>query len=353
MPTVEAYNLIAELPHVGVVQFGSDKKIFDVNVGFCNLLGYSKDELLKLKISDLLHHGDDILASKEVRFRKKNHSVLWSEANLRAVKDKKGRPIFYICLLWDITNQKLNNLELAEIRTRPNEDQSCEAGKLSSCIIHEINNPLSIIHSRAHQMRDMIISAAEPAQLVHCVDRIENALDRIFKIVKSLDEDPREASLQIFGTYNLVAILNEGIALAEDRIKSEMVTIEKSLPNEEILVNCNPVQISQVILNLLNNAFDATAGISENKVIKISLKQKVNTVELSIQDNGTGINSEFADKIFNPYFTTKESGKGLGLGLSKMIVEAHNGALRLDGQQSFTTFVCELPLENKEFAGRN
>lgn len=115
--------------------------------------------------------------------------------------------------------------------------------------------------------------------------------------------------------------------------------LEKSSP-----LICRPSELSRVFLNLLNNAFDAVANLPE-KWIKVDISDSDTCTEISVTDSGHGISKEVSDKMFNPFFTTKETGKGTGLGLSisVAIVQVHNGKMYLDSECPNTRFVVEIP----------
>ncbi len=104
---------------------------------------------------------------------------------------------------------------------------------------------------------------------------------------------------------------------------------------------CRPGQISQVVLNLLSNAFDATEESTE-RWVKIILKEKGSYVFIKVQDSGLGVEMSHLQKIFHPFFTTKDVGTGLGLSISKGIIEQHRGLIYLDRVESHTTFVIRL-----------
>ena len=114
-----------------------------------------------------------------------------------------------------------------------------------------------------------------------------------------------------------------------------------------ISIKGDQVQLSQVFINLLNNSYDALCD-AQNKWIKIELKESDTEFLISFIDNGAGIQEDIKQKIFNPFFTTKEFGKGtgLGLGISKAIMEKHNGELLLDSTHPHTCFIVKLPRTN-------
>lgn len=116
------------------------------------------------------------------------------------------------------------------------------------------------------------------------------------------------------------------------------------LPHHEIKISCHPAQISQIILNLLNNSFDAVS-VLEEKWVRLVVKENKNDVEIQVTDSGKGIPYEYQSKLTQPFFTTKASGKGTGLGLSisQVIAEAHHGELYLDKESKNTRFIVKLP----------
>jgi C4-dicarboxylate-specific signal transduction histidine kinase len=113
---------------------------------------------------------------------------------------------------------------------------------------------------------------------------------------------------------------------------------------ENLSIECQSTQISQVLLNLLNNAFDAVQGL-DSKSVRITIRDLGDRAEIRVADSGPGIPPEIAKKILEPFFTTKEVGKGTGLGLSISlgIVKSHAGTLILDSTKSHTEFVVTLP----------
>lgn len=110
------------------------------------------------------------------------------------------------------------------------------------------------------------------------------------------------------------------------------------------MLNCRGVQISQVLLNLLNNAFDAIELLPE-KWIKLDAMKMEDTIVIHVTDSGHGIPEEEREKIFQPFYTTKPIGKGTGLGLSlsRKIVQDHKGTLTLDTNSAHTRFVIKIP----------
>ena len=124
--------------------------------------------------------------------------------------------------------------------------------------------------------------------------------------------------------------------LFEQEFSSKRIEIEFN-NSFEIGINADKQQIEQVLINLLSNCMHALVGI-KNPQITITLSQEINRVHLKISDNGIGISKEIKDTIFVPYFTTRKDGSGIGLTLSKSIIEAHNGSIRFKSKTGKTSF---------------
>ena len=116
-----------------------------------------------------------------------------------------------------------------------------------------------------------------------------------------------------------------------------------------LVIECRPSQISQALLNLLNNSFDAVANLS-HAWVRLDVVERDGSVELSVTDSGKGIAPELREKILQPFFTTKELGQGVGLGLSisNGLIESHRGMLRMDTRSSNTRFVVTLPSKQSQ-----
>lgn len=217
-------------------------------------------------------------------------------------------------------------------------------GEMAAGVAHEINNPLSIIVGRLEQMNRRLARHELQADFLQTsMKQIEATAYRIHRIVKGLMDFSKQGPNMPFVAQSVRDVLMEIMVFCEERFKYKK--IEFILAGDlDLKVRTKGPQISQVILNLLNNAFDAIEPEKE-KWIEVCSELAGDVVKISIKDSGKGIAPELRGKIMQPFFTTKEVGKGTGLGLSisKGIVEAHGGSFYLDESKSETTFVIELP----------
>lgn len=226
-------------------------------------------------------------------------------------------------------------------------------GEMAGGIAHEINNPLSVMKARS----EFIVKGIETGkltteQIIISAKKITDTADRIAKIIKGLKNFSRSSEGEPFTLVSLPKIIEDTLDFCKERFHSKNVELHvDSVPQIQIL--CREVQIVQVILNLLNNSFDAIQPINGEKWIKLSFELATDRIDIRVTDSGLGIKKEIADKIMQPFFTTKEVGKGTGLGLSisKGIIESHHGSLTLDQTQKNTSFVITLPIATIFYEG--
>lgn len=224
-------------------------------------------------------------------------------------------------------------------------EKMASLGEMAGGIAHEINNPLAIIQGAAQKLQIRLKHEELNRQDMHdTVGVILKTAERIARIIRSLRFVARDGSLDPFVDNNLRAIVDETLALSEARLKYEDVHLDASHVPADLRCVCRGVQISQVLINLINNAMDAIRFQSE-KWIRIEASTDGPNLQLAVVDSGPGIPEELTDRIMKPFFTTKEVGKGTGLGLSisRGIAQAHGGDLKLDRRSTHTRFVLTLP----------
>ena len=247
-------------------------------------------------------------------------------------------------LIQDISEEK--ELQLNFIHT----SKLAAVGELASGVAHEINNPLSSIaicvEEIASTLNDNFKDVKISAEVDDCLKSIKNEIQRCKRITTGLLNIGRK-SKQRFSQVNLTQLITDVVLLVRHKALKENKKINLNLIDKIPLITGESDQISQVLLNVLLNALDFTP---RGKEITISNgMENENTVYLKIIDQGCGIPPRNLDKIFNPFFTTKPSGKGSGLGLaiSYRIIEAHGGKIKVESQlDQGTTIIVQLPVDN-------
>jgi signal transduction histidine kinase len=140
-------------------------------------------------------------------------------------------------------------------------------------------------------------------------------------------------------------LISEGILLSRHEILRHGVTCTTGLTDDLPAIMGDPVQLQQVIINLIVNALEAISAKGEGpRELLLASRRQADEVIISVRDSGAGIDPEIADRLFKPFFTTKETGMGLGLSISRSIIEAHSGRLRaIATEGSGATFEFSLP----------
>lgn len=222
-------------------------------------------------------------------------------------------------------------------------------GEMAGGIAHEINNPLTIINSKALVIGKLLEKEQPDLPKVESeLRKIEETTDRIAKIIRGLTAFARNTEGDPLEPAMVSKIISDTLELCSERFKNHQIELKVKM-QDDALIDCRPHQISQVVLNLLNNAHDAVLNLPE-KWINIEVIRHNAWILIKITDSGPGINPAIVEKIMEPFFTTKEVGKGTGLGLSisKGIIEDHRGQLRYETYQNHTQFVIQLPVVDIE-----
>lgn len=217
-------------------------------------------------------------------------------------------------------------------------------GEMAGGMAHEINNPLAIIIGRANSLiRKLAVPGSQDRAIVTGIHDILDTANRIASVVRGLTSFARNAAEDPMQPSSIETIVKDTISLCRERFKGFDVTLRVQVDGDAH-VNCRAVEISQVLMNLLANAFDATLPLAEKWVV-VAIRSHEAKVEVSVTDSGLGIDPAIADKIMNPFFTTKDIGSGTGLGLSMAtgIIKAHGGTLSLDASSPNTRLIFVLP----------
>jgi len=237
--------------------------------------------------------------------------------------------------------------ELAEAKANMISSSKLSAlGEMAGGMAHEINTPLTIINLKVAQIQNELNAASLNKEKVNDgLKKIEDTVARIAKIIRGLRYFARDTKSDPFNRVQVSAILEDTLYLCIERFRYNGIVLKTGEYPKNLYIDCRPTEISQVILNLLNNACDAVLDLPE-KWISIDVVKKGEMLEIRIADSGHGIPREVQEKIMQPFFTTKPVGKGTGLGLSisKGIIESHKGSLTIDNRSKNTCFVITLPI---------
>ncbi len=222
-------------------------------------------------------------------------------------------------------------------------------GEMAAGIAHEINNPLTIIIGASMAIKHVLKKQEiENEQVDKYIKNINKTTNRIASIIKSLRNISRDGSSDPYEKVNMIALLDEAHILVSERLNLGSINFDITNEASETSISGRGTEISQVLINLFNNAVDALEEHNDvtDRKISVLVKSSQSHLKLFVSDSGPGIPDSIKQDIFNPFFTTKEIGKGTGIGLSlsKKIVENHSGELLLDEDNELSTFLIKIPL---------
>lgn len=242
---------------------------------------------------------------------------------------------------------------VAEHRRRLIESSKMSAlGQMAAGIAHEINTPLLLLNGRAAMLR--VHAAKEPidrAAVLEEIAKIEATVQRIARIVSSQKAFSRNAENDPFEYVPVAHVIEDTVELCRHRFETRGIELRVRPISSELAVMCRPSQISQALLNLLNNAYDAVEHMPapwvETDVLDLG-----DAIAIRVTDSGRGIPEDVKKSLMQPFFTTKPVGKGTGLGLSisHHILGKHGGQLSVDEKSENTRFVMTLPKKRLEEA---
>jgi two-component system, NtrC family, C4-dicarboxylate transport sensor histidine kinase DctB len=244
-------------------------------------------------------------------------------------------PIFLVALWWVRSRARNSPQDLSHFDAQRLQATKLQTlGELTASLTHEINNPLSALKGYSYQIAEELKSPELDLEVIKLSnERIDFNLRRIVQISNSIRGFARDGFKEKLEPVVVKEIFDEVKILISHHIKSAGVELEFQEAPVALAVMGSRVQIEQVLINLLSNAKDAVSANTDRK-IKVGYVLGQGSVELYVEDNGPGVSDELKEKIFSPFFTTKERGHGTGLGLyiSQMIAERHNSELLLKSE---------------------
>nr|WP_246040605.1 ATP-binding protein [Roseovarius arcticus] len=236
------------------------------------------------------------------------------------------------------------NLAVAE-QTLAQSSKLAALGEMSAAVSHELNQPLAAMKTYLAGAR-LLLTRNRPDETLSSFQRIDDLIERMGAITKQLKSYARHSG-DTFEPVNIGDALASSLSMMEPQLRQRRVTINRTLPDEPVMVMGDRVRIEQVMINLLRNALDATQTVNE---AQIDLVLTAGTMAvLTVRDNGTGL-KDF-DKLFEPFHSTKQAGEGVGLGLaiSSGIVNDLGGRLTArDAATGGAVFEMRLPILNEE-----
>lgn len=343
------YENILENLDSGIILFDSDGVLAFVNVQMAKLLGVPRKSLTGSTLTQLLRHP------QLTRFKKKKilrifRETVFHRKRFHELLDEYGRSWLITMTYGDqmegdflISVKDVSDFKQIE-QTAYQNDKLAMLGKISASIAHEIRNPLTSIRGFIQLLRPHLMRLGKDEYARIILTEIDRANDIIYEFLNSSKPSaPQTTIIPVASLLKEVVLLTESEAL----MKGCQIIFHHTerIPS---FISVDVKQIKQVILNLIKNALDA---IDEKKddhttgMIEIGLEQDERHVKIVISDNGGGMDQNTLNHLFNPFFTTKEGGTGLGLSVSYRIIKNHGGSIAVESQVGAgTEFVITLPI---------
>ncbi len=358
----DRYRSIFEATPVGIALLDAGGRAVESNRALLRLLGYADDEFHRKPLSELVHPDDfaedlrlfrELLSGEregfqvETRFLRSDGSGMWAYVTVSRLDD--GDMPLALAMVEDITERRVAEEALVESQRQLLQSQKMDAvGRLAGGVAHDFNNMLTAIKGFSNLLQ-MDLEPGDP--LLAYVREIDRAADRSASLAKQLLTFSRR---QV--TQSRVLDLNQviqGMEAMLRRLIGEDVRFSLRLDSRGALVRADPAQLEQVVLNLVVNARDAMpAGgalemITEAEAAPAGMHGPDGDFALlAVRDTGCGMSQEVTERIFEPFYTTKEEGRGTGLGLSTVygIVQHGGGHIEVESEvDRGTTFRVLLP----------
>ncbi|MGF6113337.1 sensor histidine kinase [Pseudomonas frederiksbergensis] len=360
------YRLIIENTTDLISRHTPDGRFLDASPASWTLLGYWPEEL-RGQMAQGLFHGQDLANLVQTardaleqngyhtmayRIRHRDGHYLWFETACRAIRETyTGAVVEVVCVSRDITAR----VQGEEKRRRLEDELAHTArlvtlGELASGIAHEINQPLAAVVNYANASQRYMQALATNPQ---AAERVAQGLERITlhathasEVIRRLRGFLRKGQRRM-QALNMVDVAREAVRLCAWEATQCQVTIEDRLPDNLPPVYADRVLLEQVLLNLLRNAIDANREQHPGRpslIVMAAGQGSAATVEISVHDQGPGVSEPELEQIFTPFYTSKPDGLGLGLSMSRSIIEGFGGELRARRQPVGLLVYCRLPL---------
>ena len=349
-----------------IITFDMHGRFLSLNQSACDLFGYTEDELRGISYKEITHPedmdtGDQRLErcargelktyTYEKRYLHKDGHIIYGRVHNGTVYGSDGNPTILVAQVEDLTRRRKAEDEAREHRERlAHVDRVSLLGEMAAGIAHEINQPLTAISNYSDAARRRVLSDnADPDKLLTSLEKVSQQAHRAGEVIRRLRALVKKGTSQR-GIADVNDLLCDTVKLAAADARIHDVSIEVHCHAQMPRVFVDDIQIQQVILNLLRNAVDATEVDPDSDRTVHAATDIVDgeLVEVSVEDRGVGVTEEAAEQLFSPFFTTKTAGMGMGLSISRSIVNAHGGHLWFTrNTDRGTTFRFTLPLENE------
>jgi two-component system sensor kinase FixL len=358
----ERLNATLKYSPSGITMADKSLRFVAANPAFARMIGYEVHELLGRPLSDFTH-PDDIDASElaasnalakgpdhyalRKRYLHKDGHIVTAALSATVVHDSAGKPEFVVANVEDLTDRLTTERLVKEQQDQlARLERLSMLGEMMAGVAHEINQPLTAISTYAQSgLRYMASGNRKPERLKEALVKLSDQARRAGAVVERIRDMSRRNSSRSerVDCNRLIESIRE---LAAADAQGQGIRLRRELGRHLPPLWCDPIQIQQVILNLIRNAVDSMVAIDlahgDEILLRTSMSDEM--VEIEVEDCGEGVNDDVAKDLFRPFSTHKPAGLGLGLSISRTIVTAHGGQLEFKNNPEFgATFSVTLP----------
>lgn len=361
----EKFRSMFEQAAVGVAQVSTEGGWLKVNQKLCSIIGYTEEELLGTTFQDITHPDDlesDLIYVKQLlngeldtysmekRYIKKEGEIIWIYLTVSLVKNVDGTPKYFISIVEDINDRKNTETELDKHRNQLEElinertqelkntqgelvrkERLATLGQLTATVSHELRNPLGAMRPSLYVVEKK--SDKEDEHLQKAIERIDRNIDRCDRIIDELLSFTRITGLDL-EPIRIDKWLNTVI---EEQVIPEGINIEKEFGLNNIELAVDTDRLRRAVINTIENACHSMMdgnqqSVKNNAHINIKTCVSNNRHEIIIKDTGSGIAKDVIGEIFEPLFSTKSFGVGLGMPTIKQIMQEHGGGVEIGSE---------------------
>jgi C4-dicarboxylate-specific signal transduction histidine kinase len=279
--------------------------------------------------------------------KKKDGGIYYEEKTITPLRDTNGFITHFISTGHDVSERiaaeqatQKHQAELAHVA------RLSTLGEMTTALAHELNQPLCAVTTYAQTcLRAIKNSSVDLTRLRHGLEQIVKQIELAGQIFRRLRDFSRKNSPHR-QAVNVRSLIREVAKFMRAELEHQRILLRIEAPGPTPLIKADPVQIEQVLLNLVRNSIEAIvcSAKDDRKLTIRSIKIASGFIKVSIGDTGHGVSADHAGRLFEPFFTTKATGLGIGLSISQNIIEAHGGRLWLDtNSEAGATFSFTLP----------
>lgn len=363
------HAIVLQYAPIGIVTMNEAGQVLSANSSAVRITGYSEATLRGRSAIRFIHTDDQLavndsfqrLIAGDIAYTSSSHRLRHQEGHYvpirtfnAAVVHKAPPETVLISMFEDLSLQRAREEEIKVQRERlAHVTQLTQMGEMAAGLAHELNQPLSAISSYAGASRRLVQklgSAGDELQLM--CERIGQQATRAGKVIRKVRDLTRrhETTRRLCSINKLISDL---IPLVEIDFQHTDIRLQLSLgPDVEVLADA--VQIEQVLLNFLRNSIDAVRLVAPDRHrIELGTTKIGDQIKVSVSDQGTGFDKSIRDHIFEPFVSSKAEGMGMGLSISKSIVEAHDGVIGINDNPNGGS-ICwfTLPVVQKDETGQ-